>query len=848
MLPMEEINIQQCLETLNKEPELGEVESILNSLSKNPSFANDVRIITCLLKTTIPGTYAFAPLSTKTAISNYLRSTCGVGNVVSYIKISTAGNFEVGKQLVSSYIEVLNDILKDGTIVSFVKNLKNRLELKELDKIVFKGTCFSTVNEAALKFGFDMSGSVFANPESYVVYLTSEILLSLKSEVSKADIIRLSESLISFNVDKSYLFYEKMLDRHNIRLFREMYDSMKTYEKHRFLRSLTLKYTKYKCKSFGDNQEKLAAMAIIIEPFFDEGVLSQDLLNLVMSENCYTLNKVVAHVVRNEPLIEQKITVLLADWSDKESIKLDAITVQICKAHFLIQLICNYNNKVFTKSLLSSALFLESVSNRLDSLSETVKQIGVCFADKVCEMAEEKPIFSIKDPDLKKVTDDPPLSVMSIPNILSTAYDILQDPEEIPYESAEENLVMNVDAGIQKLSVGKPSVDSDDELSSSDDDDPTIRKVRVPKPVYIKTLLDYLNTKSDHPQAYDRKRTALMSAPTLIRQKANFGLEVSKYADELISEFIGMNNEYKDPDFESLRLNAMIAVTCSYPESVKYLYSILLTGDYSFTQRTTLLTVASLTARELRGFNDAITSNSYAEKHFPTKMLPPDIHKLFLPNEESDDNHNIIILNKLENEIQSEIMTEASNEAQESITGGKILRISRNLKKKKNPDKPVIKNFSKIISKTFYFPLVNLWYESGGINIGQYSPLLIAHYLKTLCLIMHAAYPITVDLKDMINEFLLIIVPMLPQLMPDNLPVIESIVTGLLLICDVCDDHYLVSAFHNELQFTQQWVSQIWEQIIDERVKGLCAALLLRYDEMNQKLQGLILDQINSVY
>ncbi|CCE81743.1 Piso0_002409 [Millerozyma farinosa CBS 7064] len=845
---MKEINIQQCLETLNNEPEVDEVESILNSLSNNPSFANDVQVITCLLKTTIPAMYAFAPKNAKAAISNYLRSIYGIGNIVSYIKISTAGDFEVGKQLISSYIEVLNDILKDGMIVSLITNSKSRLEMKELDKIVFKGTSFAVVNEAALKFGLDMSNCVFANPDSYVNYLASEILLSLKNYKPKAEIIRFSESLISFNADRSYLFYEKMLDRDNIRLFQEMYASMKTYEKHRFLRSISLKYTRHKSKLISNKPEKLAALATIIEPFFVDGVLSQDLLNSVASENCYNLNKIIAYVVRNDPSIEQKITSLLADWSDKETIKLDAITVQICKAHFLIQLVCNHNNKVFTKSLLSSTIFLESVSNRLNSLSETVKQIGVCFADKVCEMAEEKPIFSIKDSDLKKVMDDQPLSILKIPDIVSAAWDILQEPEEVPYESDEEKSVTTINAGIHKLSVGKPSVDSDDDSSSSDDDDPTIRKVKVPKPVYIKTLLDYLNTKSDHPQAYDRKRTALLSAPTLIRQKANFGQEVSKYANELISEFIGMNNEYKDTDFESLRLNAMIAVTCSYPESIKHLYSILLTGDYSFMQRVTLLTVASLTVRELRGFKDDITSNSYIEKQFPTKMLPPDVHKLFLPNEEPDNNNNMMILDKLENEVQSEIMTEASNEAQDTISGGKILRVSRNLRKKEKPDKPKVQNFSKIVSKTFYFPLVNLWYESGGINVGQYSPLLIAHYLKTISLIMHAAYPIAVDLKDMINEFLSIIVPMLPQLMPDNLPVIESIITGLLLMCDMCDDHYLISAFHSELQLTQQWVSQIWEQIIDDRVKGLCAALLLRYDGMNQKLQGLILDQINSVY
>ncbi|CCE82673.1 Piso0_002409 [Millerozyma farinosa CBS 7064] len=845
---MKEINVQQCLETLNNEPELEEVEKVLHSLSNNPIFANDVQVITCLLKTTIPATYAFASKNAKAAISNYLRSIYGIGNVVSYIKISTAGNFEVGSQLISSYIEVLNDILKDGMTVSLMKNSKNRLEMKELDKIIFKGTCFAAVNEAALKFGLDMSSSVFANPDSYVDYLSSEILLLLKSDIPKAEIISFSESLISFNADRSYLFYEKLLDKDNIHLFQEMYDSMRTYEKHRFLRSITLKYTRHKCKLISDKPEKLAAIATIIEPFFVDGVVSQDLLNSVASENCFHLNKIVAYVVRNDPLIEQKITSLSADWSDKETIKLDAITVQICKVHFLIQLLCNHNNKVFIKSLLSRPVFLESVSNRLSSLSETVKQIGVCFADKVCEMAEEKPIFSIKDSDLKKVIDDQPLSYLKISNLVPYAWDILQEPEEMPYESDEEQAVMNINSGIRKLSVGKPSVDSDDESSSSDDDDPTIRKVRVPKPVYIKTLLDYLNSKSDHPQAYDRKRTALLSAPTLIRQKANFGLEVSKYANELISEFIGMSNEYKDPDFESLRLNAMIAVTCSHPESIKHLYSLLLTGDYSFMQRVTLLTVASLTARELRGFKDDITSKSYVEKQFPTKMLPPDVHKLFVPNDAQDDNHNMMILDNLENEVQSEIMTQASDEAQDIINGGKILRISSNLKKKKKPNKPKVQNFSKIVSKTFYFPLVNLWYESGGINVGQYSPLLIAHYLKTLSLIMHAAYPIAVDLKDMINEFLSIIVPMLPQLMPDNLPVIESIITGLLLMCDMCDDHYLISAFHSELQLTQQWVSQTWEQIIDDRVKGLCAALLLRYDEMNQKLQGLILDQINSVY
>lgn len=289
----------------------------------------------------------------------------------------------------------------------------------------------------------------------------------------------------------------------------------------------------------------------------------------------------------------------------------------------------------------------------------------------------------------------------------------------------------------------------------------------------------------------------------------------------------------------------MIAVVVSYPKVTAHVCHLLLTGDYSLQQRMCLLSCISLSARELRGYDDESVRQSFQKTDFPSKKLPPQLHNQYMASENTDYGYNSI-----ENSIQNQLMQEASEEARDELSGGKILRISLALKKKSTESskevslsKEAIANFRKTVGHTFFFPLVAVWYESGGIDIGPYTPILIAHFIRTLSLILHAAYPAAVDLNDMISEYVRLICPVIQMVTPDQLQVIESAVTGFLLVLDICDTEFLVQNFGQQITDVESAVASWWELLIEDKVKSLCAGLLLRIGEMKKSMETLLLDR-----
>ena len=69
-------------------------------------------------------------------------------------------------------------------------------------------------------------------------------------------------------------------------------------------------------------------------------------------------------------------------------------------------------------------------------------------------------------------------------------------------------------------------------------------------------------------------------------------------------------------------------------------------------------------------------------KDFPSKMLPGSLHQKFLSLGSEDDEYvNEKRINPAYESLQGEIMSELAEEAQNKLSGGKILRLSSNLRK-----------------------------------------------------------------------------------------------------------------------------------------------------------------------
>ena len=145
----------------------------------------------------------------------------------------------------------------------------------------------------------------------------------------------------------------------------------------------------------------------------------------------------------------------------------------------------------------------------------------------------------------------------------------------------------------------------------------------------------------------------------------------------------------------------------------------------------------------------------------------------------------------IENEVQKELLADASAEAQDQLLGsGKVVRVSSRLKRPAKSTETPTAGFYTIIGKLFYFLLLNVWYEAGTIDIGHYSPVYIGHYIKTLALLIHCAYPLSIQLNDMVKEFLILSCNILRKISLEATPVVESIVTGVLIVCEVSNPEF----------------------------------------------------------
>lgn len=209
-------------------------------------------------------------------------------------------------------------------------------------------------------------------------------------------------------------------------------------------------------------------------------------------------------------------------------------------------------------------------------------------------------------------------------------------------------------------------------------------------------------------------------------------------------------------------------------------------------------------------------------------------------------------MDQIENDLQDSLMHQASNDAQDQIIGkGKLVRISRSLTRPKDikpNETPIVPNFYKLIGTNFYFPLLDVWYESGSIDIGHFSPIFIAHYIKTLSLLLHAAYPSSTQLKDMIKEFLLLCCTVIRKVTLEEVQVIESILTGILLILELIDAEFLVLNFNDEVVLVYNWLTVTWEGIIDNKIKSLAAGLVLKLQEVSKKFERTLIDQDYGLY
>ncbi|KAK5624704.1 hypothetical protein RRF57_000420 [Xylaria bambusicola] len=424
----------------------------------------------------------------------------------------------------------------------------------------------------------------------------------------------------------------------------------------------------------------------------------------------------------------------------------------------------------------------------------------------------------------------------------------------------------------------KPDSDAEDS-----DDDPTLINRHKPKtPVYIRDLINYLRDVEN----YDKQKLALTTAPALIRRKANYGTEVVSHAEELASLLVGLQDKFELGNFYNLRLQGMVAVIVAQPKKMApWFAKTFFDGDYSLSQRASILIVLGLSGREVAGFE---TSEYTPAAQFSSKALPSNIEKHYLqPSSTSSRLQTGASLkalppNALDNLAQSLSQTflapmaaEAADAAagpdalklssfrsrlEKSQTNSQILSISKSRGIRSIPN-----NTASVISTSFFFPLSSRFQAAMRSSTASkiiFQPYLLALYLKTLGLLIHAAGPSTLALPQMTAELWDLLLGVRGQCLGSNtteseswgdMAVTHAVLIALAALLDVNEQDVrgLCERQGRQVVESMEWIGNIFyntrggEGAGEENdVKMLAAGILIRLREAVEKYQAVLMGDL----
>ena len=298
--------------------------------------------------------------------------------------------------------------------------------------------------------------------------------------------------------------------------------------------------------------------------------------------------------------------------------------------------------------------------------------------------------------DLHTPTENRQPSATIKPQALPVRKKAVQKASKTP-RAVKAPLVQEIDGNFNDgiPTYAKPDSDPEDE-----DEDPTvIQRDKPTAPVYIRELLAGLKDEEN----YDRHTLALSTAADLIRRKTNFGTEVSDHIEELAMRLVGLKDSFELPEFQEMRLRGMIAVVVARPvEMGQWFANTLFNGDYSMSQRASILTALSMAARELAGYHEEdakLTGAVVPNKDlFPSKRLPENLER-HLAADKVDD---------LSRRLEQSMIQPMVLKAADKLTGPDILKVrtfSSRMEVEKKRKKPIANELAKVVADGFFFPL-----------------------------------------------------------------------------------------------------------------------------------------------
>ncbi|KAI9887053.1 MAG: telomere binding protein [Watsoniomyces obsoletus] len=417
------------------------------------------------------------------------------------------------------------------------------------------------------------------------------------------------------------------------------------------------------------------------------------------------------------------------------------------------------SNSSFLENIARSSIYLQAISNRLGASFPRSRLLGMIVGtaiSKLIDPADKRMDFGLDlDNDevrwyidlisvSMKIGNPTDLNIFStqIPPTSSTPTN--KKREDLPRRKKPSNtktgvtprakLIQDVSSAQTDLKHGLIPYEKPDSDPEDEDDDPTlVNRSKLSRPVYIRDLITSLRD-SDN---YERQQLALSTFASLIRRKASFGTEVADHIEELASLLTGLHDKFEMENFDTMRSQGMIALLIAQPVRMGQWYSrAFFDGDYSISQRISILSTLGLGARELAGFKDDDDDEGGVEggvigktnklnsttptEAFPSKLLPGELHRTY--HEHFEGHHQqrstLTPVQNVAKKLERMMIQPLAIEAAESLNDGRdILKVgkvsTKPLEKRRHTKKKevMMKNdLAKIAAEGFFYPLIGGWW------------------------------------------------------------------------------------------------------------------------------------------
>ena len=696
---------------------------------------------------------------------------------------------------------------------------------------------------------------------------------------------------------------------------RRLMDSLATYEQKNVLYALIrIVDHRYLSSTMGRgddmNASSLGSVAALLSSIMAEVPSRKDImiewltaLSPEAARQSHSAHRAVILALSKDTVsVKSTLSKALALFADKLFIKHTPIFQQEINAQIVLLLVgyVHRTDTIDLEKLSKSSLYLNAVSNHLASTSPRSRFLGMVVGTAVSDLVDTKDKrmnFSSEDMEgsdgqwyrgLTGLKDSlrPIESLLSLSSLKEQktakkktltmpSTDVKQPKPKAPIKSGSK--IISIEEVVDESSeeddlpiYAKPHSDPED----SDEDPELVQRSKPTALVYIRDLLTGLRDLEN----YDKHRLALSTAASLIRRKANFGTEVTDNIEDLATLLVGLNDKYEMDSFQRYRLQGMIALLIADPERMgPWFARALYNGEYSMSQRASILTTLGLGAREIAGFgkeDEAMTRpDSSSEVQFASKRLPEKLHNHYaslpspstpppsLPAAPSP-------IETLSTDLSKTMLQPLAAQAADDLTGPTALKVrtfSSRLAVQSRTAPPTSNPLAKILASAIFFPLVGRWSvqvqthhssENAAANPTT-SPFLLSHLLRTLALIVHAGGATSPHLREITAEFWDLLLSVRAK--ATELPVLEALLFALLTLLEVGlargggeeEGGRRVAEEHaRELLETQAWVEGLFERIgsgrseEDEKVRMLAAGVLVRCREVVERYQRLLMGDL----